>query len=186
MPRPRIPGTETIQTFNCSYVLKAALMRCAELTEHANPSSLIRAELEESCRRILGDNDWAKLVQVGQDPRRMNLLDQHLARWDTHRLRTVLSRRKKGVKPSEGETEQILAAIESYWRELISERDRVDLAMPLRLALLEASDIAYKVAKPFRSKPSSKASQAALVLIRALPSCLRADFETAVISLSGK
>jgi hypothetical protein len=72
MPRPKIPGTETIQTFNCSYALKTGLFRCAEVTNHSNPSSLIRAELEESCRRILGDAKWKELLRVAQEPERMD------------------------------------------------------------------------------------------------------------------
>jgi hypothetical protein len=74
MPRPKIPGTETIQTFNCSYALKAGLMRCAEKAKHSNPSSFIRAELDEVCRRTLGDTEWKKLTLFAKAPERMEEL----------------------------------------------------------------------------------------------------------------
>jgi len=159
--------------FNCSYVLKVAILRTAEIAGQENPSSLIRRVMEDHCRRVMGEGLWHELSVAESSEKRRIRLTQYLRNRQTCRLRDAL---KRGGKNEE----ILLAELSLYARELEQARDDKQADLILRVALHEAVDVLLKIGALLKKSDSAKRSVGLLELTRQLAEPLRDDVDAAV------
>lgn len=174
MPRPRRLNVDTLMGFNCSYVLKVAIIRTAEIIREETPSSLMRRVTEEYCRRIMGEEQWTELSRGASSERRQERLAQFLKGRRTRRLRDVLAR--EGT----AETVVLLAELDIYARDFERERDEAGQDLVLRVALHEAVDVLLKIKVLLQKGNAGKQASILMELTRHLARPLQDDVDAAV------
>jgi hypothetical protein len=184
MARPRIINGDVVLTFNCPYVLKVGLIRAAVSAGQETPSSLIRHELENACRRILGDAQWDLLNSASEPPARLALAEEFVQTLDTKRLRAGLDSLSAERAVRANMAKIFIGEIDRYISDISIERDRADVSLPLCAALHEVTDILGKIkTSTGRHALTSEVVHELRLLTRRLPAELRAEMDAGILAV---
>jgi hypothetical protein len=174
MARPRTLEADTLLGFNCSYILKAGAQRSAEILGE-NLSTWLRRLIEENSRRVLGEPQWLSLVSAS-DPRvRRERLTSYLADQNTTRIKDSL---EHGINKA-----LLLAELKYYANSFEQDRDRYGSDLVLRVALIEAIELLWKIRLLLGKKDIAKHTSVILDLMRSLAQPLQQDISAAVYAI---
>jgi hypothetical protein len=181
MARPRSINADVVLTFHCSFVLRHAIERAAEMSHLGNASDFIRKATEEACRLVLGPEQWARLQSAADKGLRKELVEGFLRNVEVTRIRRAIDSEGTGsTREGRGNIQQ---ALQSYIQEFEDQKRQTGDDLALGVALDEAIDtirkISHILSKAQISPGSIRFMQRAAAKI---PDTLRADLDAAIIN----
>ncbi len=141
MARPKRLNVDSLQGFNCSYGLKVAMIRAAEIDRKESPSSLIRAVMEDFCQRRLSAAEWRELEDSKQPEYRHRQLKKFMAKLGLSDLKEHLAAQLSAKGEKEVRRERLALELQILASRLEQERDNPDNDISTRVALCEAADL---------------------------------------------
>ena len=182
MGRPRTVDVDFMQSFQCSYILRAAIVKSAALDKRASVSAYIRASLEQTTQKTLGPKLWHRLKDASMPSIRSTLFEKYVSEIDASRVRRSIDR-TRGLTAVQRNSEVLSQEIKSYLDEFTALKIAPQTDIALCVILEEAVDIVHKIGVMLSRKTLSVRTVRSLQRLTArLPDQLRADMDAAILS----